>query len=167
MINDAQTLIGAYEIGCLGDRHPIRTYDDGFGSLYIYRESCGIIGIVRAMSWEAAYECVLDEILQPIDEADVIEAYGCYAMPNQDRTAWYAMRGDGKKLATFDTEKEAHEYCLASIARDETELVEGYDYQPNASGTGIVSYDLNGNALDLLTQELAAELQIKIQIEEE
>lgn len=33
----------------------IPCYDDGFGKLYIHRDSISISGIVRAQSWEDAY----------------------------------------------------------------------------------------------------------------
>lgn len=33
---------------------PIKTYDDGMGTLYAYRDASGLVGLVRAMSWEDA-----------------------------------------------------------------------------------------------------------------
>ena len=48
----------------------INIYDDGYGPLWVYRTAGGIDGVVRAMTWNDAYECVLDEILKPISAED-------------------------------------------------------------------------------------------------
>lgn len=71
MINDDQTLNGA--TSRFGN--PIKVWDDGFGPLWIHRESLGVRGIVRAHTREDAWECVFDEILMPIPEGDVAEAF--------------------------------------------------------------------------------------------
>jgi hypothetical protein len=72
--------------------NPIRFCDDGFGPLWVYRESLGIVGIVRAQKWEDALECVLDDIMDDADpeyladpgyevaEGDLPE--GCHYRPN-------------------------------------------------------------------------------------
>jgi len=49
---------------------PIRIWDAGFGPLWIYREPLGVLGIVRASTWEEAYECVIDEIMHDADPTD-------------------------------------------------------------------------------------------------
>ena len=46
-----------------GTEHPIRVWDDGVGHLWLYRESRGIVGIVRATTFEEAWRCVVDQIL--------------------------------------------------------------------------------------------------------
>ena len=127
LITDEQTLAGAKtEYG-----NDIKIWDDGFGDLYIHRDSMGISGIVRANTWEEAYECVLDEILIPISKEDAQELYE-----------------DMKKEGTED-------------------LPEGYQYQSNTTGTGIVDIDLNGDYLDKLTPELLKQLNISLQITED
>ena len=103
--------------------HPIRFWDDGMGPLWLYRDAGGTIGIVRAQTWEDAYECVLDEILQPISVEDAKEA--------------------------FD---------------ENGELMEGYQFQPNSTGTGIVSIDLNGEQLEPLTVDLLRRMEIKVKL---
>lgn len=50
-----------------------RFYDDGFGPLWIYRDSGGLMAVVRAMSWETAWEVVEDEILDDADPEDIAE----------------------------------------------------------------------------------------------
>lgn len=57
LINDSQSLKGAKtQYG-----HAIKTYDDGYGPLFIHRDSMGISGIVRAQTWEDAYSICEDE----------------------------------------------------------------------------------------------------------
>lgn len=116
--------------------HEIRFYDDGYGPLWVYRTSTGITGIIRAMTWEDAYECILDDILVPIPVEEIPEAYGFY--------------GENAQQELENAE--------------EPELTEGYHYQPNSSGSGIVSIDLNGEALDQLTSKLWKELELDIKI---
>ena len=48
----------------------IRFWDEGFGPLYVYRETLGVVGVVRAMSWHDAWECVVDEIMCDADPKD-------------------------------------------------------------------------------------------------
>lgn len=45
---------------------------------------------------------------------------------------------------------------------DWPDLVEGYTYQSNSTGTGVVAHDLNGETLDALTLELANHLELHI-----
>ena len=57
-------------------------YDDGYGPLYVYHDQCGhfsfVAGIVRARSFETAYEIVEDEFLPEADESleEIIKEYG-------------------------------------------------------------------------------------------
>lgn len=48
----------------------MRYWDEGWGKLWIYRESLGPIGIVRAHTWEEAYQYVVDEIMDDADESN-------------------------------------------------------------------------------------------------
>lgn len=65
MIGDQQSLNGATVRG-----HRTRVWDDGMGPLWIYRETLGVSGIVRAQTWEHAYQCVVDEIMDDADPSD-------------------------------------------------------------------------------------------------
>lgn len=49
-----------------------RTWDEGMDGdpLFVYVESLGPVGVVRASSWEEAYECVVDEIMDDADPED-------------------------------------------------------------------------------------------------
>jgi hypothetical protein len=73
-LTDNQRLVGAkYRSG-----HEIPTYDDGFGRLWISRNSIGINGIVRAQTWEDAYSICEDEFFPEADETvdELVKEYG-------------------------------------------------------------------------------------------
>ena len=131
LITDDQELVSA------STRHgtPIETYDDSMGTLYAYRDASGLVGLVRALSWHGAWYLVEDEILEPIPEEDMPEAYG------------------------FDTLEELQ-------AAEWPDLAEGYSYQSNATGTGIVAHDLNGESLNELTPDLLAALEWRIEVKD-
>lgn len=46
----------------------IPVYDDGYGPLWIHRDSMGITGVVRARTWEDAYSICEDEFFPAGDE---------------------------------------------------------------------------------------------------
>ena len=66
LIADSQSLRSATRNG-----HSIPIYDDGFGPLFIHRNSIGISGIVRARTWEDAYSICEDEFFP--DATETIE----------------------------------------------------------------------------------------------
>jgi hypothetical protein len=57
-------------------------YDDGYGPLYVHHDQCGhfsfVAGIIRAQSFDEAYEIVEDEFLPEADESleEIIKEYG-------------------------------------------------------------------------------------------
>lgn len=65
-------------IGAKHGAYSIPVYDDGFGQIYISRNSIGINGIVRAQTWEDAYEICEDEFFSEADETieELIKEYG-------------------------------------------------------------------------------------------
>lgn len=122
--------------------YPIPTYDDGFGPLFILRDSMGIQGIARAPTWYDAYAIAEDEFFPDGDEEAEEERDRIDAMP-------------------IDSPEQAH----AQACWDES-----YGYRPNGRRTldtvsHIYAKDLNGEALDLLTPGLIAELEITLEIE--
>ena len=94
-------------------KYPPKVYDDCSGDLYVYGQEYGPICLIRANSWEAAYEIAIDES-PPVALDDVHEAYG------------------------FDTQAELDDARRANPDGG-PELAEGYQYQTNATGTGIVN----------------------------
>jgi hypothetical protein len=98
---------------------PLAVYDDGDGPLWLFGHEYGASLLIRARSYETAWEIAVDEA-KPIDEAEVPEAYG-FDGPNAALELRHAVeRADAG----------AGEY---------PELVEGYEHQANATGTGIVN----------------------------
>ena len=118
----------------------IKYYDDGFGPFWIYQDASGLLGVVRAQTWNDAWEIVEDEFLPVVSPEDIHEAYGFDNREEFDRVVARCDRGE----------------------INHPELSEGYSYQSNATGTGVVMHDLNGEKLDPLTTELADRLEIKI-----
>lgn len=142
--------------------HPIRYYDDGYGPLWILRDTCGIIGIIRTRNESEAYEIAGDEFRTPIAPEDIPEAYGAY-----DHLRDYLVsqgHEDNYDLSEFCTRYAPAYFAVVAAGDNCPELTEGYEYQSNAKGTGIVPVDLNGEALDPLTPELCEHLEIEMQI---
>ena len=93
---------------------PIEVVDEG-STVFAYGDEPygSVCLIITADSWEAAYDAAIDA-LPTIDPADLPEAYG------------------------YDTQKELDAACAA--APDScVDLAEGYCYQSNFTGTGIVN----------------------------
>ena len=137
LINDSQRLVGAKSrFG-----HKIATYDDGYGPLFIHRDSMGISGIVRAQTWEDAYSICEDEFFPAGDEDANEEAQKIEAMPdgeekNHEQACWdeaYGFRGNGRK-------------------------------ESDGSVSHIYAKDLNGDSLEMLTPKLLEELEITLEI---
>jgi len=132
LINDSQRLIGAKSrFG-----HKINTYDDGYGPLFIHRDSMGISGIVRAQTWEDAYSICEDEFFPAADEGhdEWVREYG---EDYTDDGCWqeaYGFRGNSRK-------------------------------ESDGTLSSIYAKDLNGDSLDRLTPELLGELEITLEIE--
>jgi hypothetical protein len=113
--------------------HPIPIYDDGFGRLFIHRDSTGISGIVRAMSWSDAYGICEDEFFPAADD-DATDGVDIEAMTEHEQACWdeaYGYRNSGRREA-------------------------------DGSISCIYAKDLNGDSLDLLTNALALELGITL-----
>ena len=131
MITDTQTLIGAESRFV----HSIPVYDDMFGKLYISRDSLGVNGIIRAQSWEIAYEICEDEFFPEADETveDMEKEFGENWSENPCWNEQYGFRPNGSNVRDI-------------------------------IGHGIYAKDLNGDYLDRLTPSLLAELEITLEI---
>jgi len=101
-----------------------------------WRDSTGIVGVVRASTWEEAYECTEDELFPEASET------------------W------GEIAKDLD--------CDPEELMDDTCFQEQYGLRPNGANTsdklghGLYAKDLNGEALDRLTPELAKRLEIEV-----
>ncbi len=114
--------------------HPIRIYDDGFGPLWIHRDSMGISGIVRAQTWEDAYGVCEDEFF-PSAGADAFEKAWDDMTPHE-QACWDEAYGYRPNGVGGPTPKE---------------------------DVGIYAKDVNGDYLDPLTESLRAELGITLE----
>lgn len=105
LITDEQTLIGA--TSRFG--HVIPVYDDGFGSLFIHRNSIGISGIVRAQTWEDAYSICEDEFFPAGDDFDPEEYKTVY---KSGRELWNETGGKWEDWQAL-TEEQKDAICQA------------------------------------------------------
>lgn len=139
LITDSQSLIGARSR--FGSTIPV--YDDGFGPLFIHRDSMGVSGIVRAQTWEDAYSICEDEFF-----------------PDADKEA-------GEEMERIGAMPEGKERDHAQACWDES-----YGFRPNGRRTvdgkysHIYAKDLNGDRLESLTPALLAELEISLEIQD-
>jgi hypothetical protein len=134
LITDSQSLTGAKSrFG-----HAIPIYDDGYGPLFIHRDSMGISGVVRAQTWEDAYEICEDEFFPEASDTmeEIIKEYGEQWMENELFQEVFGFRPNGARVK--DTQ-----------------------------GHGIYAKDLNGDSLEILTPSLLAELEITLEITSE
>ena len=138
LITDDQSLDGA---SMHEGRVKIDVYDDGYGPLFIHRDSMGISGIVRAQTWEDAYSICEDEFFPSGDEdaskdMDEIEAMEEGEERNHLQACW----------------DEAYGYRNNTRRMDDGSL------------SCIYAKDLNGDSLELLTPELIERLGITLEI---
>jgi hypothetical protein len=160
----------------------IATYDQGWGKVYIMRNSMGIQGITRCICWEDAWEICEDEFFPEADETvkeiekdhrtiyksgrelwlherkNVKDAWKKFQkLSESEKAAIYARRGKDVKWHAHFSEHPCFQ--------------EAYGFRPNGPnkrdkhGHGIYAKDLNGESLEVLTEELAAELGIILCIE--
>ena len=177
LIKDGESLVSAKR----GD-YEIPTYDDGFGALYVHRNSIGISGIVRAQTWTDAYSICEDEFFPEADETvdELIKEYGFKREHKK-----VVRDSNGERFATHDDYlpfgnlSNALQFVRWDLvetpdtdAWTENELFqESFGFRPNGPNNkdtlnhGIYSKDLNGDSLDRLTPELAKELDIVLDIE--
>ena len=119
---------------CFGN--PIRVYDDGIGPLWVLRETLGVSGIVRAQTWEEAFECCQDAIMNDAD-------------PNDPDS--YAR--------SFDPKADEGDLAEGVYYRPNGEPT------INGLSSPLCYEDLNGCLLDRLTGDLATALEITVTLE--
>ena len=188
LIDDSQSFNGAkYRSG-----YEVSTYDDGFGCLWISRNSIGINGIVRARTFEDAYSICEDEFFPEADETmeEIVKEYGFNresfkVVKDSSITVATEHCSAGERFARYPDDypdgKLAPEFVrwvtVQTLAPDkwsENELFqESFGFRPNGPNKrdtlnhGIYSKDLNGDSLDRLTPELLADLEITLDIRDE
>lgn len=158
--------------------HSIPFWDDGFGPLWIHRDSMGIDGVVRAQSWEDAYSCWEDELAPDCDlsEEELVAEYG--ERRESVRIIRDKKTGEERESVSSDFPLEPGQFVRweTRVTPDPTfEAVmdnpcfqESYGFRSsgNPSNPGlsnlIYSKDINGDSLERLTPELAKELGLSI-----
>jgi len=191
LLEDDQRLVGAKcRFG-----YKIPTYDDGYGRVYIHRDSGGINGIIRARSWEDAYSIVEDEFLPEASETieELQKEYGYRREhvkiikpldggPERDaRSEDYPLQPNQfvrwETRKTHPTEDDLtmdEQEFQDKFGYDQNELFqESFGYRPNGPNSkdvlkhGIYAKDLNGDSLEELTEKLLEELELTLEIENE
>lgn len=184
LISDNQSLVSA---SMHDGRIQIPVYDDGFGPLFIHRDSMGISGIVRAQTWEDAYSICEDEFFPEASET-VEELRAEYnftrrhakiiktpdGAEREDTLSDYPFEKTGCSFVRWDTIETP---CEDENGWTENELFqEAFGFRPSGRrsmkngkdrdviGHGIYAKDLNGDCLELLTPSLLSELGITLEI---
>ena len=176
LIADNQTLKGA----TYHSKYPIKTYDDGYGPLWISRNSIGINGIVRAKTWDTAYSICEDEFFPEAEESieDIVKEYGFkrehVKIVNDGTRLRDASSGDygpnGLKDGISFVEWETRETPDTDAWADNELFQEAFGFRPNGPNVrdeqkhGIYSKDLNGDCLELLTPEMVKDIGITLEI---
>jgi hypothetical protein len=179
LITDEQSLVSAqFKRGTT-----IPTYDDGFGPLFILRNSMGVQGIIRAQTWEDAYSIAEDEVFDDCDLTmeEIVKEYGfkrehvkMVQMPGQGeiRPVQASDYTDNGKLPIGAFVRWETIETPDPEAWSENELFrEAYGFRSSGLRHAhkpmsfIYAKDLNGESLDLLTPELASELGIQLNIQ--
>lgn len=108
--------------------HNVDYYDDGFGPCWVFYDSLGVTGVIRAQTFEEAHEIAEDEMYPEADEA-----------------TWE----DLAKECGYEGTREGNLEGLV----DDAVFQENYGFRPNGAnvrdkhGHGIYQKDLNGNDL--------------------
>ena len=192
LISDDQTLVGVKdEFG-----RAIKFYDDGYGPIFAFRNSMGLVGIVRARTWETAWEICEDEFFPEADET-ISEIRAQYNFTREhkkvircaiENSETHPQLKPGEKFASSADYTENGKLTDGIFLRwetiethsdDENAFLDNAIFQenfglrpngPNGSDKlnhGIYSKDLNGESLDLLTERLKNELGLTLEISAE
>lgn len=182
-MNDNQTLNAAR----FNHGSPIPVYDDGYGPIFILRDSMGIQGIIRARTWEDAYSIAEDEFFPEASET-IDELMKEYNHTREHAKIIRPKDGGPERPDTLEDYPLSPVQFVRWETREtpapidpetgepaqvwpENELFqEAYGFRPSGPNTrdthkhGIYSKDLNGEALDQTTQAALAAQGITLDI---
>lgn len=146
------------------DGHAVTFIDDyglscgSNGEFFVIGHEFGASHLVHASGFDSAWEAWLDE-QETIPEDKIAEAYGLHDEFREEyqkadpAPAWHDRDAYTAWKARFDAA------CKAELSREgaEYELIEGYEYQSNFTGTGIVNvgHYAWGNEADLTKVTIA------------
>ena len=129
----------------------IKVYDDGYGPIWGLYDSMGLVGLVRASTFEAAYKISEDELFPEAQETidELIAEYGEESESNSRDDDGY-----GPIWGLYDSEGFQEAYGFRPNGRNETDVI----------GHGIYQKDINGEWLVELGREELREQGIKIDV---
>jgi hypothetical protein len=135
------------------DGHEVKFHDDyglscgSNGEFFVAGHEFGACVLIHASSFDSAWETWIDES-ETIPESEVAEAYG---VPDSDEIkAWQELNpfpgAFSESYGAWRDSKDAEEKRILKSwgdaaqagEREYPEVIEGYECQSNASGTGIV-----------------------------
>lgn len=138
MLSDAIQSAGYARLGdkVYGNCRNYRTFDDR-GDLYVFGDEYGPTLVIRAESFSSAWEIAIDES-RSIELDEVPEAYGFWI--HGDNKLWWAKDEESDRIyGPYSSKESAHDAVYTIMESQERDLAEGYEYQPNGTGTGIVN----------------------------
>lgn len=116
---------------------PLRHWDNGSGRWWLYCESLGPFGVVRADTYEEAAETVQDEIMSGVTYAEMLEELGLdpdYDFTNEGLPDGYGFRSNGEPVSAWS---HGEIYCE----------------------------DLNGCTLVVLTPDVVREFEFEVRVQ--
>ena len=153
-------------------------YIDEYGdNHFTFADELGLRFVIGCNDWHEAYDIAIDNLPALSDDEDIIRAYGFYIMQacdwkDKDSDADFFILsdhddhgiiisadvlhcvGNRRTIGMFLHKKHAIEYCLEYIAINEIELTDGYQYQSNATDSGIVEVSFNTDIRASTLQEI-------------
>ena len=107
------------------------------GNLYVVGHEFGPTHLIGARHFEAAYEWYLDNLI-PMASEYVYIAYDFPSMGSMDKFSALHRKDPAAAYAWVKAEGIELNTDGITVPTDFPELIEGYEYQPNATGSGIV-----------------------------
>jgi hypothetical protein len=177
LIKDDQVLVGAKSrFG-----NDIKIYDDGYGPLWIMRDSMGIMGIIRAQTFEDAYGIAEDELFPEASETveELKKEYSTIYLSGRELWNHWMNRPPFDKWKWSDLSEEGQKKVLATPGRnipylgelpDHPCFQEAYGFRPSGPNAtdkinhGIYAKDLNGESLDRLSSKMLKDWEITLEI---
>jgi hypothetical protein len=109
-VTDDDSIVAVVSVR-FGQCYDYEFWDAGYGPLWLWSESLGPRGVVRATNWENAYECVIDELM---DDAECQCSDSWRVRKTEDKTAYLA----GNHVDTWTTKAQAYKFYSLAQAQD-------------------------------------------------
>jgi hypothetical protein len=155
----------------------LSVYDDGFPGdpIFVHRDSMGVLGVVRARTWEDAYSVCEDEFFPSADVEDY-ESGDFKTIYVSGREVPEEHLTDTDRLFQFSGEnaykRPGREIPYTGELIEHPCWEEQFGFRPNGPNhmpgdTGVYQKDLNGESLDQLTMELSRRTGIRVSFPED